>query len=1297
MSFQKLIDRKKYEDIVEILSCVETTAKIRRKSIEHVLGVLEIKYFGIKTAYESFKRDKGEILVPTNKGTHVYTKKCELPAVVSTTTEREDAELSVNNMRVNVTGARNGESLVGVHNTSKDAVIKIVKGRVPPMKRSLDSIHLFKDLWLLLLQKLSQIDFFREFTDTKISIWLNENEREGDFDIAEVEDLKIEVLDVGKSKFTVLEPEVIDSLLSEGERYAIDVRNMFPFKPGSRGLKGRSVLLFYLYFWKISVAYKRSNSSRGLVYNLKTGDTKKGTIAENDEEIFIFKDSSKKEFGILVDKSRERVDYFDLLTQKYSQNSVTIVVNSCKNFTAAGFKSLLQKIIRYSPLSVDLGNGNIIDSNIVLEVVFTLLLTNRGSFVPDIQRYVSGQESAFKRLSVAILEDSSIQSDKSVLKLGIMAFLSQRLGLQWRPSKKQYTEVLDLLRETLNTTYTYVQDIKRGFNLEPFTLSEKNTDIANYSAILDILRSFASDLAMTRFIAFNNGEKVRGSTFFERPEIMRLSYCIDQHWAPELIYFLPFNIVEKYRQKGSKPFKRLLKKIFIDVTGYNTRRRRSGLTLHKESNDKDFIVHVKRAQELTLLAKQVEPIYLPTIPNEKFELSKTIDLSWIAGLVGSVDVHGRPPVIVTLIPDDPKQMVAVRRPARGVKDSKLTDEQIDIAIMKVKRCLHKEGLRLNKTEPPVKYLEDCVLILDKNEDYIFVKDKERYSWEEISNIHMNIAVHSQISEVISFEDVLRYTGRSVQLKGRETLERYLERYSKKVIQRFISYISSNRRTIEISRLAKDGGGTSSSVTIEDVGCCQLFLYLCTIFPRAIERYSRQVSKFKIKLLPLFWEIRSYIFDYFRRKYSCEHIGSEGWNVFEDTSDRIMRSYQRDTLQEMIKMKRKGHFLWLSVGLGKTLIALSFLKYLNDNNKLPKYVIYTLPRSALESIIREIEWFEIPINLLLPIKSWSKHPKAKLSIDNTSILPFHINIVEHDHLRLLEDELIEKSPESFVIIDEVHKVLNDTKRTSIALDVSRLSIDFVALTGTPIIDSNTYKLIWWLEQIVDFEVNENNFWVAASAMISKRVNTGIETDREDVLAEMTNKERGEYYELVPPQLGGTNTHPISKDIKESFEMCYNICDREIIHLTLNFLREKKGTMLVARNTRHQERLRELLIDGGLKSKDIFLLQKNDSIYMTDESVKKGITPDYRVVITTLNKSEGYTLTRLQVMITGVYPSNQATREQLEGRINRLSQYARIVYYRTVHTGILTFVLKRHRDASSLSAVFSSLAKEIDIID
>ena len=170
-----------------------------------------------------------------------------------------------------------------------------------------------------------------------------------------------------------------------------------------------------------------------------------------------------------------------------------------------------------------------------------------------------------------------------------------------------------------------------------------------------------------------------------------------------------------------------------------------------------------------------------------------------------------------------------------------------------------------------------------------------------------------------------------------------------------------------------------------------------------------------------------------------------------------------------------------------------------------YLIYTLPSSAVSSVYHEINaFFNDKVELLVPLKNKKHVLDDKVKIVD-EIHPYVVTIIEHDHLRRCRDQLLNIMDRCIFIVDEVHKTLNDTQRTSIALEMSHLCHDFIVLTGTPVIDNKTYKLIAWLEQIVPFTVNEKNFWVAANGMIAKKLDTGITVDFQEIIATFTEKE------------------------------------------------------------------------------------------------------------------------------------------------------------------------------------------------
>ena len=1238
------------------------------------------------------------------------------------TEKHEQARLTVQHMAVNATGARPGDVLMGVRkNLSKDAIMKIVEGEIPPFRDDLENVQCFPDLWEQYLNKLGSLEFFKAMSLGERAEWVEENARSGDFDLAEVDDVYVEVIDVGSGTFLTLEPDTVTMLLAgnpdrEDRAWLLsDVREQFPKKPGSRAR--RHTLIFFLHFWKISSPFETVDSFGGLVYDLAKSKFVKGswepvTLFSGLAKLYQetkkgFEVAAKTKIGISHIKTQKgELPYFAELIKKFPKQTmkdVDFVRDRISFFTAAGYKSLLQKIIRYAPEFVKFGSRNV-NADFVCCVVFTLLLVHSGSFVPDIQRFVTGQESALKRLAVIILEDSYSSESNKLLKLGVLAFLAQRLS-GWKLPIADYREVLDLILKALNTPLLFEHNVQKGFEMAPYVLDLKNSDLANFSALLDDIKSFATDLAMTRFIAFNGGRSPTPSvneTYFKlkRPPEMFVDHCIDQHWAPEIAYFLPIEIIDEYRvvEAGSKPFAKLFKAIFVNVTGVNSRRPTTGLTGRKVTASPEFIDAVKRAQYLTFLAKAPSQISEVQTTGETYLLRSKLDKSWISGLVGPIDVGRRPPIMVTMKPDDPLQLVAIKKPSRGLKDGTLTDEQIENSLAEAKALMSAKGMYLTTATPPVPYLKEYRMFLINNRLEFRRGSQPPMTWAALSKVEMDLPTFEMHKELTLEKTLSTVTVQGVAEDAMETFDEILKGYDVHVIRRLLSYLTSYRSHVEVARLSKDGGGVAQAVVVEDVGACQLLLYLSALFPAALGRQEGYASRFHVINAPLLWDVKNKcILPNLENCIKCAK-GEGKWKKFEDCSGREVRSYQADSLQEMIaknKKNKKGHFLWAPVGVGKTMIVLSYLKDLATRARLPKYVIYTLPKSALKSILTEIEYFGVPVNLLLPIKSWKKHPEANLVVNATELEPWRINIIEHDHLRLLEEQLISKAHESVFVIDEVHKALNDTKRTSTALEVSRLSADFVAMTGTPIVDSNTYKLIWWLEQIVEFEVNDKNFWVAANGMIARKVNTGVLVDKTEVVANFTEKERVEYQALVPAGLGGINQRASNKDISLAFDVCYRAADRKMVEVVLAFLKEEKAVMLVARNSEHQKRLKSMLIAKNLKEDDIYLLEKDSSIFLTDETVEDGTTPDYKVAIVPLRKSEGYTLTRMCAQVTSVYPSNNATREQLEGRINRLSQNADTVHYRVVHCGILTYVLQHHKDAASLSAVLNSLAKEIEI--
>lgn len=1244
------------------------------------------------------------------------------PQAIKHTSERSpDSILSI--MPIIITGARPGEIIIGTKTQSKDAVIKIVKGIVPPRHQILDSLREDDDVWRRFLSKLSNINYFAKLSIIEREMWLEEYQTEDDVYLEDVDGLEVSVLDFGSSDLLSLPEDILEQI---GDSTAIfdmkEIADSFTGKPGSEGLKGRHTLMFRRGIWKVSTVYHEVESFDGPVIQILDDVTiTLGAKSISDSSLVTFDTfaskysqkkgkfsvEEKKTIGMLIPKkhaNKKELENMYVIDPELLEKVRFIT----RGFTAAGYKSLLQKIIRFRPKVITaIYHGEIVeyDTQKFLDCVILILVLHPGSFVPDIQRFVSGTESALKRVLVSLFEDAYISENNegTALKVAVGAFLAQRLP-GWKPNESMILNTMMLANLGVASPEAFIFDIPSGMKTIPYTISEKSKPLEVVSSLMDELKSFHSDLGMIRNEVKNRYSKKERTTYLPpRPNSMPIEHCIDQHWAPEIAYMFPREFIEENKSPGNAPFSGLFIRIFSEVTGVNPRRPgRKGKTMAPKAYDKnfeelEFTRITRKAQNLVLLSKQYTPIPRVITARTYHTLKYSLDRSWIAGMMGAVEVRGRPNALVTLHPDEPEVLIAVRKPSRDMKTPFLTDEQEVYAIETVKDLLITEGIHLSRSNPPISAMKNSRLFLDENGEYVIELSpcKTRVKWDEFREGTIQIPYVTDVG--LDLENSLKYDGEGILPNADEKLRTVLRKTLIEDVQKAVTYIGRNASIFEFKRIGRDGDGTQGVVSVADVGAYHLLMKIKMIYPSAFNRVPGNALKFKIGVAPLLWHIRNIITEFLSTSGTTSY---KKWGNLGEKRGRVLWEHQISSVEEMKKSHiegKRGSFLWLSVGLGKTLVVLTYLKWLHSQKSLPKYVVYTLPSSAMSSIMKEIESYGFEYRLMIPLLKLDKvyldknGKPQKHIIHGATPEPYVVNLIEHDHLRRCEKELPEYMSNCIFVIDEVHKALNDTKRTSVALQLSYLCKEFIALTGTPVIDTNTYKLIWWLEQIVNFEVNEKNFWVAANGMIAKRANTGKEIVRSDIEIDLPHDVEKEYMSLVPPNLGGNNSHPRSEDFARAMEICYDVVDDEMIKQLSTLLKEKHRVFVVARDVKHQSKLHQII--SQKVSKDVFSISSRNHIFLTEDSVKKGEVKPYKIVITTVRHVEGYTLTYLDTMITGVYPSNNASREQLEGRINRICQKSDKVYYITLHCGILTHIYQRHKDARNLSAVLSALADEV----
>jgi superfamily II DNA or RNA helicase len=408
---------------------------------------------------------------------------------------------------------------------------------------------------------------------------------------------------------------------------------------------------------------------------------------------------------------------------------------------------------------------------------------------------------------------------------------------------------------------------------------------------------------------------------------------------------------------------------------------------------------------------------------------------------------------------------------------------------------------------------------------------------------------------------------------------------------------------------------------------------------------------------------------------------------EDTS-RQLYDYQERSIERMlnsIEQGRRGSLLYAPTGIGKSVITLKFIRTLMELGRMPKYCLYTLPPSAFNTIEEELILMGLPYRKLQVLKKDVKNLPVDQEGNPIFLEPYTVTLVKHDHLKNygLPEYLSKISHELFFIVDEFHKAMGETIRTSVTLDLVRLCYSFVGMSATVIKSNNLDPVIMWLEQIVDFEVTEQNFWAAANGMISLTVKVPVVTHRYQLEAYFNRTEKTEYDNLME---GRMDPHEFNRAV----ELCYNTIEREMLTLIEEKLPQRRGIFLIVRNMKMVDRFRDQILSKGLlRTNEIHIITSSTPVNLTP-TTKSPI----KLLITTPQNSEGYNATKMDTVIESVYFTNQATREQLDGRTVRLGQDHEVEIY-TIYAGLLKNVWDRYQQVGSMSLALKGTAKLVGL--
>lgn len=1213
-------------------------------------------------------------------------------------------------MKVYETGIRNEEFVYGPTDAVQTAgSVMQVKGFYPPSKFGVSNIELtdYRD-------KLSKYDFFSNMTMEERKKYLKKKSVDNkDLYLEDVKGLEVRFTKLGGIAIKRLNDKQ-KGLLQSGKYLSIkEVSSMFN-KPGST-TKGRKNMVFRPGNWCLFPTPDTKKKFKGVMISIDSKnnliveevkdkiDTKTVALVVEDNEV----KSSEESYESSTESSKEDVKF------KKKSISVSFYVEKSKPYTEKDIaklldeypgsreivnlltwaspsihKSLIQKMIRTRCLKCDfLGR---VDDNIsfssgsgseenrkffsgksVLVVSFVMLLQLPGTLNSELKRFETGLLSATKRAAVSIAEDSHVTNDNDLLLLFAAGYYAKTFT-KWKPSITLIRKCIDIIIEAYENIGIY----KYNFDKVNISINKNPLDLCYH--LIQSTKALKQDIPMIGNIAKNKGVLNKDYTSDLHIDVP-IVHCIDQHNITDIAWHFPYKIVK------SLGYPKLFQKVWTLSSSANGRKSVKQTLVSKNKDSQLFISQLREAQYSIWILRCFTKLRRELILDVKRNITYTLDDEWIAALLGIIVVKVKTEVgnrNVSVVCDaneitNFKAIIVPKREESAESIYKLTEEEIDDAIKSAKIYL-KRGIDV-KSPQFLKEIYPELTIKYRNKEWKVNGE----TWKNFRNIIVNLDVCIDIRKNNS--NACIYTGNYIENDMETKVRDELSKLDAMSRVRLLTYITGVSSKIEMNKISRDGKSVKGYVVVEDVAVYTFLCSLCVIVPAAIEAKG---SNFIVKNGPLMRYIVEHIIDLIYNGSTPPTLteSSSGGETLETRSESSTESSEEERIEWIITPKKSTnkivlyqhqidavqrmktnykHIIYITAGLGKTLIVIEHIKWLKSINQIPKYIIYTLPTSAYKGVTLEFINHGFEINLL----DMTAGKDA-----NYKILPYVINFIKHDYMRMKSfyTDAAALSNNLLFIADEFHYAMADTQRTHYAISLATISKRMIALTGTLIKSQDVEHLIDWLKLVSKFEVTSNNYMVAVGALIASRVDTDIAVKRKDIHIDLTPKQKKEH----------------DKGFSQAVEVCYTVIVKGIVSTALEYIDKNIGVFIVTKDIAMQEEVANELRKKNVKR--IHLITSKTPIDYKPKDKRK-----LQAIITTIRQATGYTITGMYVMITSVYFSNQSTRTQLDARLNRLGQLSRYVNIITLHTGLLSYVLQKYDKVRTLAEVMKSFATVADI--
>lgn len=884
-------------------------------------------------------------------------------------------------------------------------------------------------------------------------------------------------------------------------------------------------------------------------------------------------------------------------------------------------KSILQKAIR---LKTNFSIGDeVFDAYTVARSAFYTLMTVKSTFNHRIKVKTRGLESAMKRLAISIVEDAYIE-DFTLINSLLAGACIARLDETWYPSDYQIFD--EIIHQCLDNNRYY--DYRTGDKIEDVDSdTEYSADFFMAVHSIEFLRSFHSDIEMVKQTSLREGRYCKSKTCDRPsiPDVVPIYVAIDNHTDPQFILFMRHNHFDTFVE--------LFHNVWVQSSSVNARRYCP--SQYETSFDEEFINDLRFAQKMYWrwnFERTGNESDRATgnesgdsgdddsfTDLETVEETITVPIKIFNGCIGSHEVvHNRKTYIVSplLVESDELELSyhVIEKPTSRTKDCHVTEDIRDRVIMALPRklplCIPDSLAFMREQMPSIIDLDDLNLDLTFTVTIPVLPELSNFDIHHVHRINRGMMNDGMNGRVSNHRAVIRHIKQA---------------YSS-CFQRLLFYTQQVRSTLSIVSISRTGTiDDEYEPTIDDFDVFRVWSLISAAYPcflRAEGLSFRVINS--IALWDIFHQLTNTSMD---RTYRL-HI---------EQDPRDLYSYQIDGVNYLSSCydEHTGSIIWASTGIGKTLMIASFLR--KHRKHLPRYIVYVYPKSAKASIQSEFHCNKSDVSF---------HHQRGATVMRGELLEDGITFIEQDHLHKGIDILLAHASDILLVVDELHNLLNMTKRTSSGLRLTMSCNHFIGMTGTLIKDAKVDLLFPYLAKLVGFEITINNY-------VSSLQNMFILKEKLEIDEEW--KERH------------IDTESDTAVIDEQIRIA---------------LRLGSAVVVVDNATEAKYAIKRL---GG-KEQTLHIHSKNPVNRRYGETV-----PPFAVVERRMNA--GYNLTAYNTMIMGVYAMNAgASLMQLFGRIRRVDQRDKIRYYTVVHA-TLADKHEEHMRVIGLAQSLRSAAKNV----